>query len=844
VRSGRIFAVFALALAMTAPLFLTGRAAAGSVGLSGPAGPAAVAGSAAPEGVFAATLQFAVSSVSPSVVNAAGGNTLTIRATVTNTAAVPVTGLIFRLQRGPALADSAAVRRQIDNPTTPTAVIAGPFARLTDRLEPGANTGLAVATTISGLNPGSLRISKPGIYPLMVNVNGAITDNGSQHEARLGALHLLVTVTSVPGAPPTPSAAKVAVPFGLIWPLSSRPHRGVNGVFLDDSLATDISPGHVLANRVDALAAARLPNGSAILAVDPLLLEELDAMSRGYRVLRPNTVQGPITSVPVPTTHPATSETGSSATAPSGPPTDPSSAKGAPSAGSSADEGAGSTGSPAPGSDTVATDSAATETAGTAAAAPPPNTVAGTGAQAAAAFLARLRNLAAGTQVLVLPYSNPDTVAVGRSRANFTALARDGRAVAARVLAGAALLTDVALPPDAVTDPATLDDYLAAGYHSVLLSASGLSGNDGTGKGLVATAKGTKLPALIDDSSLRSLLGEVIHPSAGTGAMALNTTVALVARRSFDGDRRAIVRMPDTVVTAAGLDDLGAAISALTADGAVGPARLPALATAAKADPRTRSVTAALPATEEAVLLDADYLRRLEDTRAELRRLAAALPAAVDPGAELLIGQLTSALTPLTSTSLRTDRSPGDAVLSTVDATIAHLRSGVTIRPTVGSYTLASSDSPLVLTVQNTLPFAVKVKVRIDGGAQSGLTTEPPEWVTVAAGSTRQLQIPATVSRAGTFQVSAQLIGPDGQAWNDPVELRIRSNAYGTLTIVLISVAGGVLLLMVALRIWQRWKARRDRIAAEAARAHQPPPPPAAGSIIASVSDPEEGDSS
>ena len=70
------------------------------------------------------------------------------------------------------------------------------------------------------------------------------------------------------------------------------------------------------------------------------------------------------------------------------------------------------------------------------------------------------------------------------------------------------------------------------------------------------------------------------------------------------------------------------------------------------------------------------------------------------------------------------------------------------------------------------------------------------------------MKIPAEVSRSGQFQVTAQLVGADGGYWGAPVELSVESTAYGALTVIIIVVAGGVLVLMVAWRIWQRLRAR------------------------------------
>jgi len=249
-------------------------------------------------------------------------------------------------------------------------------------------------------------------------------------------------------------------------------------------------------------------------------------------------------------------------------------------------------------------------------------------------------------------------------------------------------------------------------------------------------------------------------------------------------------------------------------------------------------------------LLPAGYLSSLIDVRADASSLTGALTVdkadtnqgvdAGDTAGRDLIRTIGSAVRPLASVTLRGDRGPSAAVLSTITATIDHLRAGVTIRPTVGSYTLASTDSPLMLTVQNTLPFPVRLKMRINGGQQAGLLTTVPPIIELAANSRQQVKILATVSRVGSFSVSAQLMSPDGRDWSLSVLLPIRSNAYGTLTIVLITVAGVVLLLMVIWRIWQRYRARQQRLAIDRATDDERPAAPAAGSITASVNDPAE----
>ena len=820
-------------MALAAALLLTGGLPPATAGAADSQGRQPAAG---PQGFFANTVTFTVSSVTPAVVTSTGGDTVAIRGTVTNAAATPVTDLIYRMQRGDRLTNAAAVSKEIDDPGQPEAVIAGDWASFGARIEPHRSIPFAVAAPIVGATSGSLRIDQPGVYPLMVNVNGVIDVQGIPSEVRLGELHLLVTVTSLPapvigpgtqapspaGRKPAIAAIRTSVPVGLMWPIISRPHRGVGGVFLDDSLAGEISAGGTLTGRLDALAASGMPPQNVTLTVDPMLLDELQAMTAGYRVQAPGTVQAPLSRAPAAT---ATSISGSSP--PSGPGHGTGTAVQTPQTGAVA--GATSGGS-----------------------AGESDTVAGTGTAAASAFLQRLRQLAAHTTVLVLPYSNPDAVALTRagSGRTITSLAATGRSVAARILRRPDLVTTVALPPDALADPATLESYRAAGYTSVVLPGSGVTGATGTGLGRLQAGKAGSLPAVLDDSILRPMLDDLLVPAKGsTGGQSLNSAVAIIGQHAFDGDRRPFLRVPDRTVDTAGLNDLGTAIRAMAADGAVGqasPARLAATA------PSAITGTAVFPAASDADLLPPDYLRQLSEVGADLASLtgATSAKATTTPGTEppptpntvgtTLLHSLSAALQPLDSASLRMDRSPATAVLATVSGTAAGIRGGVTILPTQGSYTLASSDSPLVLTVQNRLPYPVRVKIAIGGGQQAGLNADLPASVLLGADSTQQLNIPTNVSRAGSFVIYAQLMGLDGRAWNPAVPLRIRSNAYGALTIILISVAGGVLLLMVALRIGQRLRARRagPGAAEQAGGAQQEPAAPAAGSITASVNEP------
>src|SRR4029079_13190611 len=201
---------------------------------------------------------------------------------------------------------------------------------------------------------------------------------------------------------------------------------------------------------------------------------------------------------------------------------------------------------------------------------------------------------------------------------------------------------------------------------------------------------------------------------------------------------------------------------------------------------------------------------------ASLRQPFASTPQTSDPG--LMLDPLDLALDAAASTAFRSDPAVGEANLATVEATTDGLRTGVEISSAGNSYTLASSTSPLVLTVQNNLPYDVPVRVQITGGERVGLTVSDPGVQVVPAGRSQQVRIPAEVSRSGQFQVSAQLVGADGAAWGAAVQLSVNSTAYGALTVILIVGGGGILLVMVALRIVQRIRGRGGEPAVVPAR--------------------------
>lgn len=149
-------------------------------------------------------------------------------------------------------------------------VTIGLFAQVGD-LQPGMRRAYQLSIPF-----GKLPISRaPGVYHVGVNVlatapNGT-RDNNSDARAD----------TLVPLLPKNTSKLGLVAAATLI-PITAPVHRQADGSFLDDDLAIALLPNGRLRHELDF--ASKSPPGSIEVAVDPNLLQAIQAMSRGYVV--------------------------------------------------------------------------------------------------------------------------------------------------------------------------------------------------------------------------------------------------------------------------------------------------------------------------------------------------------------------------------------------------------------------------------------------------------------------------------------------------------------------------------------------------------------------------------
>ena len=696
-----------------------------------------------------------LSDLTPRMVTVNSAPSLRVTGRVVNAGDHSISQLGIRLQRGDAVNSDAAVTRALRGDTeTPLITRIQPVP---GDLPPGRSSPFQFDMPLRGA-PDSLQITQPGVYPLLVSLDGKPDVGGP---TRLSSIRLLLPVLGLPpsttGAPAGPGwqPPPQPAPLTVMWPLTAAPQRLPSApgepVLIrsdrpgTDPVAAEIAPGGRLDGLLGALEQA-VPPGSPLaaavcVAVDPQLLETLDGMSHGYRVSDPRGI----------------------------------------------------------------TD--------------------GTGAQDARSWLDRLRAAVQGRCVLPLPYADADLVAL--SRAGLTDLEAQATSAGARLvsdLLGVQPLTGVIWPAGEVIDERTLTDLTALQTRAVLVDPRDLAPPPAAQAdlvGLVGGSSSTPNPGTVISGNRDSAIGLVVDPLL-TGALAGTTSpAAATSLPAQDGigtlvyraaSGRGIMLVPPRRWQVRGTDAIALIDTAreLLNAGFVTARELPALATA-RPTTGTAAVWLTYPPQASAEEIPSPVTAEIQRDRDVLRDLQGAT--VLDPAANLrpasLLDPLRLGLLRAVSTAWR--EAPTRAVQLAAEQSIQldELRRSVRIVQPPGPYSLAASDSPLLITVSNELPVGVQVALNLSETA--GLRAGAVGLQLVPARSTRQLVIPAKVSRAGQFSIDARLSTPGGTPLGEPSTLQLRSTAFGRVTVALTAGAGALLVLLVARRIVPKVRQRLRR---------------------------------
>ncbi|MBM7368740.1 hypothetical protein JOC45_003469 [Gordonia hydrophobica] len=764
--------------------------------------------------------------VTPTTVTSSTGETVTVRGKVVNTAGRAISGVQVRLKRAGPVTASYQLRSALTSPTTEFGVVSR-SASVTDSLGTGKSADFSIDVPIDG--PGGLALSKAGVYPLAVEVTGSPTNAGT---LSIAESRTMIPVLSLPAdrararAYVDPATGDDTVPllgrdgsispntaspasFTMLWPLAASPQEapGILGGGTADLRLISDALGHSLSSD------GRL--GQALRGLEDLVGLNGDA--------EPDTATG-TDAAPEPQTVDPVRDSICLAVDP----------------------------------DLLTTVSAmadgylVTNDPGD----PDAQTHDGSGAAAAAAWMKRLKQVAARMCVTALPYAQAGLASL-RSINNDDLTARallqpadtvdavlgvksvrglavpatgtltdEGRNLLSAHGIGAAAVANTSLIPVSAADGAP-----TAGTESGRYTDSGValqSYDIAISAALGSAGLTPVVPTIMPNWQQPNLSDESAVSRRQTAAASLAFPMLTAPEPTADGERRPH-RLPTTgrssfimppTYWSPTVDDARALRETARLLLSSGTARPVPLATVLDempaADARAQldvpgdiapDVADGYPITQH----DAETIRQRLGRIDQLQAALVGRTDTVTTPAEYLAPLRDDLLRAVSSASTTDSTVAGDERnqrLTAVGKTLRTMQEGVSLLDPSGRYTLASERSPLLLVVRNTL--ALPIRVRLDIDAPDTLDIGDLGVFEIPASGTRQLQIPTHASSSEPATVNISLVTSSDVPLSTPVELSVYANAYGKGLFWITVGAAIILILLTARRLWHRFRGKPD----------------------------------
>lgn len=447
-------------------------------------------------------------------------------------------------------------------------------------------------------------------------------------------------------------------------------------------------------------------------------------------------------------------------------------------------------------------------------------------------WLVALRAAAAsGSDVLALPYGDPDVVALTRSGSpvpdDVETLRRLGSTEVRRLL-GSDPLTSVAwLPPGPVGGAV---EKLAGGEVRTLLvdpaalpaAEPGAMSTPSSRTTLRASTAGS-IDALVADDALSRLLEPDPQSETWQGPRLaeqrwIAEAAALTAERPSQS-RTVLVaprRQADLVpsIVAGAVADTGrlpflcpvslrdaAAGTEQCAPGGVADVQPPAAST-----PRG----APLPVSPDDRLLDPSFVSSIGEVRTAADQFTDQVLIAGSDQAATAKARLLRARGRAASTAWRDQPGEGRQMLRLLAEDVTDLRGKVRLlnrQPVL----LTGNAGTVSLTVENGLDQPVNVGVGLPTSSAARVESEDTELQVIPPRLTVDVQVRVEARTSGRFEVLATLLDAEGRPFGPDVALEVRSTQYGRVALAVTGVAAAVLLVAAGVRITRRALRRPGR---------------------------------
>ena len=431
----------------------------------------------------------------------------------------------------------------------------------------------------------------------------------------------------------------------------------------------------------------------------------------------------------------------------------------------------------------------------------------GSGAQAAGAWLERLRTLTGSAEVTASSYADPDVVALHRADLNvdIALAATTARDIPPRLLS-VPVGGNLAWPAGKVADDGTLDVLRASGARVVVLSSTALPASPPvtyTPSGSVDLATGgSPLRAAVADaivSDLVSAPNRTSEPATVNPVVRRQAVLAEIAMTTLElpNTPRTLVIAPDTRWSAIGGGATRALVTALAASPWSRPEKLSTLlATPASTVPRAHTDYAD---SAQGAELSRSYLAAV----ARARRALADLRSVAPDTASTSTSGYEESLTRTQSSAWRVDPARGSRLLATVRGQIDAQSSLVQVISRA-PVTLPGDSGVIPVTVANNLDRPARVGLRLVGTPSTRFVSADIPPVTLAPGEKATLEVTARVIGTGPVTVDIALLTPEGQVFGSPTRTEVRSTAYARAAQWVVGGLFGVLVLLLFVNFVRR----------------------------------------
>ncbi|WP_282206360.1 DUF6049 family protein [Kitasatospora fiedleri] len=444
------------------------------------------------------------------------------------------------------------------------------------------------------------------------------------------------------------------------------------------------------------------------------------------------------------------------------------------------------------------------------------NTVPGTGRDAAAAWLAKLRTVLAkpNTQVLSLPYADPDLASIAHHGAGLAGMdtALRKAVTAGQITAEARLsvdaASDVAWPYQGLLDQRTAAVAGAAGGRVLLVDGRSLPDSDKLYyTPNAARSIGNGQTAVVGDSVLSSLFQSGLG-SAGDRASAVQHFLAetLTIALQEPEHPRGLLVLPSRSLTGDAAQALHDAVLGAVGGGWVAPTVLQKVAEQ-KPDPAANaSVPQSYPDEAAGSELSADELTATMQLQDGVDQLMMIL---TEP--ERVRGPFSAAMVRAMSTEWREQPKAGTEFRNGVRSYLDNLKSAVRV-PKKTVVTLPGDNATLLVSVRNGLTQSVgNLELKITSAQPNRLRVDYPiQPVVMDAGTSRTFRFPAEAQVNGPVQVTAQLwtTGPDARPYGEAVEFTVDVTSVAS-GVTYVIAGGTVLMVLAGVRFYLQRKKRR-----------------------------------